>query len=305
MSEIIRFNNVVKKFNDKTVLDNISFSVDEGDIFGYLGPNGAGKTTSIRMMLGILEPTEGQIEICGMNSIRNEVRKKIGFCLDDEGLYPDLTAIENMEFYDRIYNSEVGRKKRILDLLELFEIDKYADKLVSEFSKGMKRRLGLAKALLNKPEVLILDEPTDGLDPDGQYLVKRILRNISKETTIFFSSHNLSDVENICTKVAIIKKDILFCDKMCNIANGNQVSIIISSDEDNADRINSYKRFVNDLNISNFGIVNDRLNINVSSVRKDEIVNKIINSSLQIDSIYELNNKIENLYFDLVKGGEK
>lgn len=300
MSEIIRFNNVIKKFDNKTVLEDISFSIEKGDIFGYLGPNGAGKTTSIRMMLGILKPNAGNIEMCGMNSNNAKVREKIGFCLDDEGLYPDLTAKENMEFYDRIYNSSKNRKKRISDLLEMFQLEEYKDEQVFEFSKGMKRRLGLAKALLNKPEILILDEPTNGLDPDGQYLIKKIFRNIAKETTIFFSSHNLSEVEDICTKVAIIKKKLLFCNKISNISNSTQEVIIISS-KDN-DYISNYKKFTSDYQINDFEIVDNKLNIAIATDKKEVMISNIIKHGLKIDSVYQTKNKIENLYFDLIKG---
>ncbi|HHT57739.1 ABC transporter ATP-binding protein [Herbinix luporum] len=303
MSEIIRFNNVVKKFDDKTVLDDISFSIDQGDIFGYLGPNGAGKTTTIRMMLGILQPNEGNIVMCNMNSNSAKLRKKIGFCLDDEGLYPDLTANENMEFYDRIYNSAKDRKKRISNLLEMFQIEEYGDKLVSEFSKGMKRRLGLAKALINKPEILILDEPTNGLDPDGQFLIKKIFRSIAKETTIFFSSHNLSDVEDICTKVAIIKRKLLYCDKISNISSATQEVIIISSKD--SDYINIYKEFIANYKIKNYEIVDNKLNITITTDQKDEMIRNILNQGLNIDSVYQIKNKIENLYFDLLKGESK
>ncbi|MEN8435943.1 ABC transporter ATP-binding protein (plasmid) [Clostridium septicum] len=300
MSEIIKFNNITKKFGDKTVVDNISFSINKGDIFGYLGPNGAGKTTSIRMMLGILEPTSGTIDISGINSTNNKLREKIGFCLDDEGLYLELTTKENMEFYDRIYNSFNGREKRISNLLEMFEISDYRDKPVSEFSKGMRRRLGLAKSLLNNPEVLILDEPTNGLDPDGQHLIKKIFRNISKETTIFFSSHNLSDVEDICTKVAIIKNEILFCDKMSNISTNNNEFIILSNP--NSDYMPSYNKFISNYKLDNFEIIDNKLNITISSDKKEEIINGIIQSGLNIDSMYTLNHKLENLYFNLTKG---
>lgn len=300
LGEIISFNNVTKKFDNKIVLDNISFSVDKGDIFGYLGPNGAGKTTSIRMMLGILEPSAGNIQVCGINSKNNKLRNKMGFCLDDEGLYLELTAKENMGFYDRIYNSSIGRENRISNLLEMFEIEEYGDKLVAEFSKGMKRRLGLAKALLNNPEILVLDEPTNGLDPDGQYLIKNILRNISSKTTVFFSSHNLGDVEDICTKVAIIKNKLLFCDKISNISSNNHEFIIVSSKDSDYMRI--YKKFVSDYKIDDFEIVDNKLNITISVNIKEKIVNSIMKCGLNIDSMYESKNKIENLYFDLIKG---
>ena len=175
MSHIIEFQNVTKKYGDKIAVNDVSFKVDRGDVFGYLGPNGSGKTTSIRMMLDLLRPTSGKVALFGEVPSSHAVRKRIGLCLDDEGFYPDLTAYQNLEYFDRMFNEEADRAKRICEALEKLGLREDEKRRINDFSNGMKRRLGIARALLCKPELVILDEPTNGLDPDGQKLIGELL----------------------------------------------------------------------------------------------------------------------------------
>ena len=209
MDNVIEFKNVYKKYDSVNVLENVSFSVKKHDVFGYIGPNGAGKTTSIRLITGLLEPTQGEVKVFGEIPEKNNIKSKIGFCYDNDGLYTNLTAFENMCFFDIVYNDAKGRDKRINELLALVGLEKAVNRRVSEFSRGMKKRLGLARALICSPEILILDEPMIGLDPEGQADIKRIINNIKDKCTIFLSSHNLNDVEELCNRVAILEHRIL------------------------------------------------------------------------------------------------
>lgn len=221
MNAIVEFKGLDKQIGNTMVVENINFSIYSNDIFGYLGPNGAGKTTTIRLLLGLLTPTKGEVLVDGRNPNIKDVREKIGFCLDDDGLYNDLTAWDNLEFFDRIYNSRQGRQKRIRDVLEKIELSSVNNKRVWEFSKGMKRRLALGRALISNPILLVLDEPMSGLDPDGQLLFRGIIKNLAQNITIFLSSHNLAEVENICNRVAIINKTILVSDSVENLKSNN------------------------------------------------------------------------------------
>lgn len=207
MDSAISLENVRKILGHREVLKGISFTVAAGDIFGYLGPNGAGKTTTIRILLGLLKADSGKLDILGQDIDLSETRRKIGFALDPDGLYDNMTAEENLEFYARIYGVFDAEKStaRLLDAVELK--DRARDR-VGTYSKGMRQRLALARAMVHAPEVLVLDEPTAGVDPSGQIEVRQILLDIARKEnkTIFLSSHNLDEVQRICNRIALIDR---------------------------------------------------------------------------------------------------
>jgi ABC-2 type transport system ATP-binding protein len=214
-----------KKFGNHQVLDDISFTVQSGEIFSYLGPNGAGKTTTLRILLNILKPTSGIVTVMGTDVTSPEyrlTRKKIGFVLENLGLYEYLTAADNLEFYDRLYNAPEGRQKRINGLLEQVDLSAVKDKPVSTFSFGMKQRLALARALINDPSLLFLDEPMKGLDVEGRVMIRNLLLDLKKNgTTIFLNSHDLDEMQRISSRVAVINKGkLLLCDSYENLARG-------------------------------------------------------------------------------------
>lgn len=206
MDDAISLNKVSKSLNGREILKSISFSVNRGDIFGYLGPNGAGKTTTIRTILGLFRPTAGKVYIMGKPIEDRSIKQKVGFALEADGLYDNLTAYGNLEYYCQIYDvPQDQRRERIEEMLELVGLtDRSSDK-VSIYSKGMRQKLALARAMVHNPEVLILDEPTSGVDPTGQIEVRQILLDLSRKgKTIFFSSHNLDEVQRICNRIALI-----------------------------------------------------------------------------------------------------
>jgi ABC-2 type transport system ATP-binding protein len=207
MGAAIRLENVRKSFGDKEVLRGIGFTVETGDMFGYLGSNGAGKTTTIRILLDLIKAGSGEISIMGERADREEVRRRIGFVLDVDGLYNAMTAEENLEFYARIYGvRDIGRK--IKARLEAVGLAGNARDRVGPFSKGMRQRLALARALVHDPDVLILDEPMSGIDPSGQIEFRRILQDAVRRDgkTVFFSSHDLDEVQRICNRIALIDR---------------------------------------------------------------------------------------------------
>jgi ABC-2 type transport system ATP-binding protein len=199
------FEHVFKRIDQREILKDITLAVEQGDIFGFLGPNGAGKTTSIRIALGLLQPTSGTVAILGRDPVDGEVRRKIGFVLEVDGLYDDMTAQDNLAYYAQIYRlSDASRK--VVENVELAGLaDRIGDK-VGTYSKGMRQRLALARTLLHDPEILILDEPTAGVDPTGQIEVRQTLLNMVRKAgkTVFLSSHNLDEVQRICNRVALI-----------------------------------------------------------------------------------------------------
>ncbi len=207
MDSAISIENVKKTLGNREVLKGISFTVATGDIFGYLGPNGAGKTTTIRILLGLLQADSGRLNIMGQDINLSETRKKIGFTLDPDGLYDNMTAEENLEFYAQIYGlPNIGQK--IADLLMEVGLSNRARDKVGTYSKGMRQRLALARAMTHNPEVLVFDEPTAGVDPTGQIEARQIMLELAhkENKTVFLSSHNLDEVQRICNRIALIDR---------------------------------------------------------------------------------------------------
>ena len=203
---VITLDNVTKILAGRQILKNISFVVEQGDIFGYLGPNGAGKTTTIRVILGLFPPNSGKAFILGKNVGCDDAREKVGFVLEADGLYDNMTAYENLGYYCQIYGMPSALKsKRIDEMLELVELSDRAGDKVSSYSKGMRQKLALARSMLHEPDLLIFDEPTAGVDPTGQIEVRQIILNLAQRgKTIFLSSHNLDEVQRICNRIALI-----------------------------------------------------------------------------------------------------
>lgn len=204
--------NLTKVFRDfwrrprVMAVDGLDLSVWRGEIVGLLGPNGSGKSTTIKMLLGLLHPSEGSIRLLGGRPADVAVRKRIGYLPENSYLYRYLTPRETLLFYGRLFDLSVSeRRQRTAELIEMTGLGPAADRAVGEFSKGMARRLGLAQALLNAPDLLILDEPTSGLDPMGCRQVKELLQALAEGgTTILLTSHLLADVEHICDRVVIM-----------------------------------------------------------------------------------------------------
>ncbi len=202
--------NLTKKFNNFIAVDNISFSIKSGEIFGFLGPNGAGKTTTIKMLTTLLNPTEGKINFFGVDLSKNplELKKRIGYMPDVPGFYDEMKASDVMHFYGEFYKiPKLKRQEKIDYLLKTMNLEGFRNKKVKTFSRGMKQKLGFATSLLNDPEILILDEPTIGLDPGTIRFFRKSIESLNKKgVTIFLSSHILSEVQAVCTKVGIINK---------------------------------------------------------------------------------------------------
>lgn len=199
--------NLIKKYDDYTVLDGLNFVVDEKDIFGYIGPNGAGKTTTIRILTGILKPDSGRVIIAGYDILKDTIKAKkfINALPESNGYYEWMTAGEYIDFFSKLYGIK-NSKNDISKLLDKVGLRGKENQLIHTFSRGMKQRLGIARAILNKPKVLFLDEPTNGLDPEGRRDIQNLLIFLNKEygITIFFSTHLLNDVEKLCNKIAIV-----------------------------------------------------------------------------------------------------
>lgn len=209
MSNAITLEDVSKKLGGRQILNKVSFTIETGDIFGYLGPNGAGKTTTIRILLGLMLPTTGRISLLGKNINIDENRRYVGFVLETDGLYDQMSAQDNLAFYGKLYGITQS-SERIQEILSLVRLKDRAKDKVAAYSKGMRQRLALARAMMHNPEILVLDEPTAGVDPTGQVEVRQIILDMAaRGKTIFFSSHNLDEVQRICNRIALINRGVI------------------------------------------------------------------------------------------------
>ncbi|SMF91345.1 ABC-2 type transport system ATP-binding protein [Paenibacillus uliginis N3/975] len=305
MSYIISTRNLTKVFNGKEVVSDVSMNISQGQIYGFLGPNGAGKTTVMRMILNLVKPTSGEIELFGemLKPSSVEMFKRIGSIIEYPIFYDKLTAKENLEIhceYMGLYN-----KKAISDALELVKLTGADKKAVAEFSLGMKQRLGMARALVTKPELLILDEPINGLDPAGIKDFRDLFHMLSKEynMTLFISSHLLSEIEQVADTIGIIQNGVLKEEASMNDLKTRNLGFIEIVTPDCRKAV-----FVleNSLNIHNFKVIgDDTIRIYQSDVSQPEISKTLILNDVTIESIHHKRTSLEEYFIDQTGGGEK
>lgn len=215
MAELIRLDGLTKRFGELLAVDAVSLSVEAGQVLGFLGPNGAGKTTTMRMIAGFMEPTAGSASVCGHDVIDDPVgvRRNIGFLPEGAPTYGDMTARSYLEFIAEIRGFDGGEKRRrVRRIVEMVALGGVLHQRIETLSKGYKRRVGLAQSLLHDPPVLILDEPTDGLDPNQKRHVRDLIREMSAEKAIVISTHILEEVDAVCDRAVVIAKGSLKAD---------------------------------------------------------------------------------------------
>ncbi|ARC85972.1 ABC transporter family protein [Clostridium argentinense CDC 2741] len=214
MEKVIEINNLSKVYKNGRGITDINLEINRGDIFGFLGPNGAGKTTAMKVMTGLIKPDSGDVKILGYSVLEQfeKAMAKVGCIIETAESYQYLTAYENLKQFSRYYKNVDD--KRIEEVLELTGIQRFKDEKTRRFSLGMKQRLGIAAAIISRPEVVILDEPLNGLDVEGMIDMRNLIKKLSEEekTTFFISSHLIHDVELTCTKIGV-----LYNGKMLNI----------------------------------------------------------------------------------------
>lgn len=270
---IIEIRNLTKRFKDLKAVNDLNLNVYRGDVFGFLGPNGAGKSTTIRMLLTLISPTSGEIKIFGksLHESRLEILRKVGAIVEKPDFYGFLTAYKNLQILAKLSGIE-AEKKKIIELLELVGLEKRFNSKVKTFSHGMKQRLGIAQALLHDPELIILDEPTTGLDPQGMKEIRDLIIHLSKDQkkTIFLSSHILYEVEMVADRMIIINKGSTQVEgNVQELLNKNDLKVTFE---------------VNDINKANDILSNTYWANKISS----EAINKII-FSIQQSEIAALN----------------
>ena len=231
----IQVNNISKIYGTQKALDNISFEVNEGEITGFLGPNGAGKSTMMKIITCYIPPTVGSVKVCGFDINENslEVRQNIGYLPEHNPLYLDMFVKEYLEFIGRLHHLK-NLKDRVKEMIELTGLQIEQNKKIGALSKGYRQRVGIAQALIHDPKVLILDEPTTGLDPNQLAEIRNLIKKIGKQKTVMLSTHIMQEVEAICDKVIIINKGKIVANAPATEINkltGNQIQLIVEFDK--------------------------------------------------------------------------
>lgn len=290
--EILKCSNLNKSFGRKKILNNVSLSLDEGDVLGFIGPNGAGKTTTIKLILGLQSIDSGTVTICGYD-IKKEFTKAIknvGGIIESPDMYMYLSGYDNLKLIANLYGVS---KEKIDEVVKLVGLEKRIYDKVSKYSLGMRQRLGIAASLLNDPKLLILDEPTNGLDPEGNKQIRNLILKLSKKgIAILVSSHALSELESIVNKVVIIQKgSIVETSTLEEVKKSKNSYYIFEVDKikdiDNIEKIseNSFK-------------------VNINREEIPEFINKLIDKKIKIYSIYEDKLSLEDAFLKRTGGNQ-
>lgn len=288
---------ITKTYGVQKALDNISFSIDKGEIVGFLGPNGAGKSTMMKILTTYLSPTIGEATVNHFNTIKESksVQTSVGYLPEHNPLYTDMYVREYLQFNASVFNVS---KDRITEVIDLTGLTPEAHKKISQLSKGYKQRVGLANALLHDPEVLILDEPTTGLDPNQLLEIRKLIKNIGAEKTILMSTHIMQEVEAICDRVIIINKGTIVADKkLQDLRNKDQQTVIVEFDYrvedvalnklDNVTSVNNTHDFV-------YEII-----FNTTEDMRSKVFDFAHDNSLKILQLNQKNASLESLFTEL------
>ncbi|MDE3837844.1 bacitracin ABC transporter ATP-binding protein [Bacillus methanolicus] len=285
---IIETRNLSKRFGSFTAVDDIDLRVPKGKIYGFLGPNGAGKSTTIRMLLGLIKPSKGGVRLVGkpIDKNRMEILKKIGSLVESPSYYGHLTAYENLEITRKILGVDKKEIDRVLDIVKLSDVK---NKLVKKYSLGMKQRLGIAQALLGNPELLILDEPTNGLDPAGIQEIRYLIKTLPEKTgmTVMVSSHILSEIELIANHVGIIHKGkLIFQGTMDELRSRGESHITIGASPVH-EAANFLKEKGYSIKINENGIIVKDHSVNPAQINRELVLGEF--------DVYHLSQKKETL----------
>jgi len=312
LTPIVEAKGLTRAFGSHIAVDNLSFTVEEGEVFGLLGPNGAGKTTTIRMLACLIAPSEGAARVSGYNIAENplDVRQTVGILTENPSLYERLSAQENMDFFAEAYNLSEPKEKisRIKELLEFFDLWERRNDKVATFSKGMKQKLAIARALVHKPPVLFLDEPTAGLDPESAKEVRDLMEMLSRREkhTILLCTHHLEDAEKLCNRVMIINKGknmvVGTPDELRNRIIGKPTVRINLRKLDPkiveaTKKVSHVEQVEFDESTSNLTIILDD-----ASLGTPEVVKSIVDAGGQILAVYAVRPSLEEVYLKMVKG---
>lgn len=285
METIIKTNSITKKYGSFTAVKSLDLSISQGEIYGFIGLNGAGKTTTIRMLLGMIKPTQGDVALFGekINSRSTKIWSKVGFLVERATAYPGLTVIENLELSRKLY--QIPDKKCVYEVMDKLNLLRYKSRKAKHLSHGNFQRLAVAKALLHKPQLLILDEPTVGMDPAGIVEIRNLLRSLSKNkgVTIFISSHILGEIYRFATRIGIIHEGVLIEEMDMDTLNEKMQEKLVLDAADRPKLLSALKEqglhpntnSSGEVEITDPGFIKNPENLAVELIRKDIPLNKV------------------------------
>jgi ABC-2 type transport system ATP-binding protein len=303
---LIETESLTKKFGDLTAVDSLTLHVDEGEVFGFLGPNGAGKTTTIRMLACLISKTSGAAKIgdyeIGNSADQQKIRGIIGLVPDNVGLYEELSAYKNLDFYGRYYKvDESKRKERIEYFLKMLGLWDMRDLAAGTFSKGMKQKLAIARALIHDPQVLFLDEPTVNLDPEASKTVRDFILELKKEKkTVFLNTHNLDEAQRICDRIGILNTKLMAMGTPAELERSARGRKIVVQLESVSEAIISA---VKKVGTSDVVVEDNKLIIGVGNPEKEnpDVVSAIGAAGGRIQFVTEASSTLEDVYLKLVR----
>lgn len=298
---ILKCEKLNKNFGKKQILKNVNLEINKGDILGFIGPNGAGKTTTIKLILGLQSITSGKVLINGHDVAKDFTKaiERVGAIVENPDLYMYLSGYENLKLIANLYNNI--DEKRIQEVISLVKLEKRIKDKVSKYSLGMRQRLGIAQAIIHKPNLLILDEPTNGLDPEGIKEIRDLLLELAEkeEMAILISSHNLAELDNLCNKVSIIKNgEIIETSNIEQIKNEEKTQVQIF-ELDDANKVKN----INELKNKKIEVIdNQNITIEISKSEVPEIVKTLVEQSVKIYSIREKEISLEEAFLKKTGG---
>ncbi len=298
--------NLTRKFGNLTAVDSLTLHVDDGEVFGFLGPNGAGKTTTVRMLCCLISKTSGKARIgdydVGIEADSLKIRELIGLVPDNVGLYDELSAYDNLDFYGKLYDCTAAqRKENIERLLKMLGLWEKKDVAAGTFSKGMKQKLSIARALIHDPEILFMDEPTANLDPESSKTVRDFILELKKEKkTIFLNTHNLDEAQRICDRIAILNTKLMAIGTPEELEKSVQGRKTVIQLELAGDAIIAALR---KLPLRNLVIDGNKLTIDVTNPEKENvaILDTIFRAGGHIQSATVVGSTLEDAYLKLVR----
>jgi len=307
----VEIRGMAKSFNGEPVLDKINFKVRKGEIFGYLGPNGSGKTTTMRIMLGLLKPTSGRVLINGTepDDSASYLRSRIGVLLENNGLYERLSAYQNLLYYARLYGvPEPDRVEKIEGLLKFAGLSDRRNEKTGRFSTGMKRKLGLARAMIHNPEILFLDEPTAGLDPESRMIVRDLILRLSEDEgmTVFLNTHDLSEVEKVCSNAAILEGGrIRACDTIEGLKKSHDKPVLEITLIDTGGAERTLNLLTSQDQMYDCERDGRRVTVTLNGESPSMVLGMLVTNGIAVEEVKNATKSLEAVYLDIMKRGRE